>query len=318
MLQVFIINSFSGDERKTIGIREELEKMRDMEYLVFNSGYPGHEGELARQMCELFPKEEIRFYSCGGSGTFRNILKGIPKKDMGRIEMAEVACGLTNDFLNLYGPEREKFTDISNLIRGREEEIDYLKTSVGPAHNTVSVGFDGIILRGVIHLTKMPFFHGKFPYFLASVMAVLSTRVAELEITADGEVFRGKFYEVALGNGNLLGGNFHFGDKAQPQDEKIRMILAPKKNLLYKLRLLIAALRNNQEVLEKRGICRDVEKVKIRSMDGRALSINVDGELEIAEELTVEVCRGGLRFVEPVNLNRRKIVWKKGMFLHKN
>ena len=51
MLQIFIINSFSGDETTTIGIREELEKIKDMEYLVFNSEYPGHEGEMARQMC---------------------------------------------------------------------------------------------------------------------------------------------------------------------------------------------------------------------------------------------------------------------------
>ena len=54
MLQIFIINSFSGDETTTIGIREELEKIKDMEYLVFNSEYPGHEGEMARQMCNLF------------------------------------------------------------------------------------------------------------------------------------------------------------------------------------------------------------------------------------------------------------------------
>ena len=72
MLQIFIINSFSGDETTTIGIREELEKIKDMEYLVFNSEYPGHEGEMARQMCNLFPEERIRFYACGGTGTFRN------------------------------------------------------------------------------------------------------------------------------------------------------------------------------------------------------------------------------------------------------
>ena len=69
MLQIFIINSFSGDETTTIGIREELEKIKDMEYLVFNSEYPGHEGEMARQMCNLFPEEKIRFYACGGTGT---------------------------------------------------------------------------------------------------------------------------------------------------------------------------------------------------------------------------------------------------------
>ena len=99
MLQIFIINSFSGDETTTIGIREELEKIKDMEYLVFNSEYPGHEGETARQMCNLFPEERIRFYACGGTGTFRNILKGVPEEDLGRVEIAEAAYGLTNDFL---------------------------------------------------------------------------------------------------------------------------------------------------------------------------------------------------------------------------
>ena len=42
MLQIFIINSFSGDETTTIGIREELEKIKDMEYLekeVFETEY---------------------------------------------------------------------------------------------------------------------------------------------------------------------------------------------------------------------------------------------------------------------------------------
>lgn len=149
MLQIFIINSFSGDETTTIGIREELEKIKDMEYLVFNSEYPGHEGEMARQMCNLFPEEKIRFYACGGIGTFRNILKGVPEEDLGRVEIAEAAYGLTNDFLNIYGEEREKFKDFRNFIAGKVQPLDYLQTSIGPAHNTVSLGLDGLILRGV-------------------------------------------------------------------------------------------------------------------------------------------------------------------------
>ena len=175
MLQIFIINSFSGDETTTIGIREELEKIKDMEYLVFNSEYPGHEGEMARQMCNLFPEEKIRFYACGGTGTFRNILKGVPEEDLGRVEIAEAAYGLTNDFLNIYGEEREKFKDFRNFIAGKVQPLDYLQTSIGPAHNTVSLGLDGLILRGVLHLKKLPFCKGRVPYFISSGLAILST-----------------------------------------------------------------------------------------------------------------------------------------------
>ena len=304
MLQIFIINSFSGDETTTIGIREELEKIKDMEYLVFNSEYPGHEGEMARQMCNLFPEEKIRFYACGGTGTFRNILKGVPEEDLGRVEIAEAAYGLTNDFLNIYGEEREKFKDFRNFIAGKVQPLDYLQTSIGPAHNTVSLGLDGLILRGVLHLKKLPFCKGRVPYFISSGLAILSTRTLDLEIEADGEIFSGRYCEVAFGNGNLLGGNFHFGGEADPTDGKMKMILVPGRGFFYKMKMLFAAIRM-------------VSEAKIRNKEGVPLSINVDGELEIAEEFTIRVNRGGMQFVEPKDIDRSNITWKKKVDLHK-
>ena len=71
----FLLLIFSGDETTTIGIREELEKIKRYGISGIQFEYPGHEGEMARQMCNLFPEEKIRFYACGGTGTFRNILK---------------------------------------------------------------------------------------------------------------------------------------------------------------------------------------------------------------------------------------------------
>ena len=311
MLQIFIINSFSGDETTTIGIREELEKIKDMEYLVFNSEYPGHEGEMARQMCNLFPEEKIRFYACGGTGTFRNILKGVPEEDLGRVEIAEAAYGLTNDFLNIYGEEREKFKDFRNFIAGKVQPLDYLQTSIGPAHNTVSLGLDGLILRGVLHLKKLPFCKGRVPYFISSGLAILSTRTLDLEIEADGEIFSGRYCEVAFGNGNLLGGNFHFGGEADPTDGKMKMILVPGRGFFYKMKMLFAAILNRQEVLENSSSWRMVSEAKIRNKEGVPLSINVDGELEIAEEFTIRVNRGGMQFVEPKDIDRSNITWKK-------
>lgn len=317
MLQIFIINSFSGDETTTIGIREELEKIKDMEYLVFNSEYPGHEGETARQMCNLFPEERIRFYACGGTGTFRNILKGVPEEDLGRVEIAEAAYGLTNDFLNIYGEEREKFKDFRNFIAGKVQPLDYLQTSIGPAHNTVSLGLDGLILRGVLHLKKLPFCKGRVPYFISSGLAILSRKTLDLEIEADGEIFSGRYCEVAFGNGNLLGGNFHFGGEADPTDGKIKMILVPERGFFYKMKMLFAAILNRQEVLENSSSWRMVSEAKIRNKEGVPLSINVDGELEIAEEFTIRVNRGGMRFVEPKDIDRSNITWKKKVDLHK-
>ena len=33
------------------------------------------------------------------------------------------------------------------LLQEKVQPLDYLQTSIGPAHNTVSLGLDGLILR---------------------------------------------------------------------------------------------------------------------------------------------------------------------------
>ena len=47
------------------------------------------------------------------------------------------------------------------------------------------------------------------------------------------------------------------------------------------------------------------------------MSIIVDGELEIAEEFTIRVNLGGMQFVEPKDIDRSNITWKKKVDLHK-
>lgn len=81
---------------------------------------------------------------------------------------------------------------------------------------------------------KLPFCKGRVPYFISSGLAILSTRTLDLEIEADGEIFSGRYCEVAFGNGNLLGGNFHFGGEADPTDGKMKMILVPGRGFFIR------------------------------------------------------------------------------------
>lgn len=83
------------------------------------------------------------------------------------------------------------------------------------------------------------------------------------------------------------------------------------------MKMLFAAILNRQEVLENSSSWRMVSEAKIRNKEGVPLSINVDGELEIAEEFTIRVNRGGMRFVEPKDIDRSNITWKKKVDLHK-
>ena len=108
-----------------------------------------------------------------------------------------------------------------------------------------------------------------------------------------------------------------FGGEADPTDGKMKMILVPGRGFFYKMKMLFAAILNRQEVLENSSSWRMVSEAKIRNKEGVPLSINVDGELEIAEEFTIRVNRGGMQFVEPKDIDRSNITWKKKVDLHK-
>ena len=190
------------------------------------------------------------------------------------------------------------------------QSLDYLQTSIGPAHNTVSLGLDGLIFTRSPAFKKLPFCKGRVPYFISSGLAILSTRTLDLEIEADGEIFSGRYCEVAFGNGNLLVVTSILGE-ADPTDGKMKMILVPGRGFFYKMKMLFAAILNRQEVLENSSSWRMVSEAKIRNKEGVPLSINVDGELEIAEEFTIRVNRGGMQFVEPKDIDRSNITWKK-------
>ncbi len=68
--------------------------------------------------------------------------------------------------------------------------------------------------------------------------------------------------------------------------------LSAGQRILYKMKMLFAAILNRQEVLENSSSWRMVSEAKIRNKEGVPLSINVDGELEIAEEFTIRVNQG--------------------------
>ena len=115
----------------------------------------------------------------------------------------------------------------------------------------------------------------------------------------------------------VYGGLLSFGGEADPTDGKMKMILVPGRGFFYKMKMLFAAILNRQEVLENSSSWRMVSEAKIRNKEGVPLSINVDGELEIAEEFTIRVNRGGMQFVEPKDIDRSNITWKKKVDLHK-
>ena len=121
MIHIFIVNPYAGEQTFADDLRAKLESIENLNYFVFNTRYAGYEKELVKKAYKIFEGEELRFYCCGGSGTMHNMLQGFD--DLSKAEVAFYPCGLTNDYLKVFGKDMERFYDIEELINGEIMEI---------------------------------------------------------------------------------------------------------------------------------------------------------------------------------------------------
>ncbi len=298
MLHVFIINSFAGRSGISERIREALKKKENFEYLVFNSEYPGHESILANKIYDLFPDDTIRFYSCGGSGTIRNILSGLP--DLKRAQFAEFPCGATNDFLAIFGKKRDLFKNLDNLIDGKVMELDYIETNSGRAHNTVSSGFDVQMVRALETLSALPFGVDRSSYALAAIIAFFGPSHLNCRIEADGENCDTMDADmVIIGNGRVLGGSFHISDSNSVVDGELDVIVIPRVRGFLKFRCLVAFLRSDWGFIIRHCHVKKAKRINCYPLDDKGFVANFDGEIVTSSHLEARVCPRGMKFVVP-------------------
>ena len=299
MIHIFIINAFAGQQTFADDLRIKLSSYKDLDYFVFNTRYEGYESELVRKILNLFEGEKLRFYCCGGSGTMRHMLNGFD--DLSNVEVAFYPCGLTNDFLKVFGKNEERFHNIDELINGDVIDIDYIKTEYGVALNTLSTGLDSNCQTKMNEFRVLRFISDMIPYSLAVIYSLFVSKTREYEVKLDNDTHSGYFSEIYFGNGHVLGGNIFFADNACATDGLgITRISTIKKRGFPLAMLLLNLMKKKFAKASKKMIFGLSKTIEIKSKDGKPFTINQDGELIHG----VTSCKGqmvkqGLHFVVP-------------------
>lgn len=298
MLHIFIINPFAGDKTFADDLRTRLSAIEGLEYFVFNTRYAGYETELVRKIRHIFEGEKMRFYCCGGSGTMRNMLNGFD--DLSKVEVAFLPCGLTNDFLKMFGDAMPRFSQVEELLYGDVIDIDYIKSNYGVSLNTLSTGLDSNCLRKMDDFRILRLINGDLPYSAATVYSVFVSKPEEYEITLNGEVLKGKFGEIFLGNGCIFGGTLYFSDKTSMTDGKAIYSIVGDRRGFKMLEVMLALTGKKYDKYYKlmsRGEC---SSIKFRRLDGSPFSVNQDGDIiNNVTECEAQIIHKGLHFVVP-------------------
>lgn len=298
MTHIFIINPDCAHSRLTDDLRERLSRISGLNYYVFTTRYAGYETEIVRKVLHFFRGEKLRFYCCGGSGTMRNMLNGFD--DLSEAEVAFYPCGMTNDFLKMFGSGEKRFEDIEELISGDVIKVDYIRSNFGVALNTISLGLDSEMEILMDDYRFLRIFSESLPYSAAIVHAIFFSKQQSYDIEADGQLISGIATETIFGNGNILGGSLHFTDHSAVSDGKGGFMSAPKLSFGGKIKMFMALLKNRREYINQICSCGEFRKFSIRRTDGSEFMLNFDGELQSCTgRLEARIVHKGLKFVVP-------------------
>ncbi len=298
MIHIFIINPFAGNKTFADDLRTKLSAISDLNYFVFNTRYAGYETELVKKIQHIFQGEKLRFYCCGGSGTMRNMLAGFD--DLSKAEVALFPCGLTNDFLKMFGKDEQRFHQIEELINGDVINVDYIRTDHGVSLNTLSTGLDSNCVDKMNDYRILRFIGEEVPYFVSTIYSIFVSKTLDYEVTLDNEMFTGRFAEIFIGNGCVFGGNMFFAEHTCIDDGKAIYRLSGNKRgipLLPTLTALTGKKYDKVKKLMRHGEC---SHIKIRRTDGSPFTVNLDGDLiKNITECNAEIVHKGLSFVVP-------------------
>ena len=296
MKHLFIINPAAGSRDRTADYTAEIRRLcAGLDYEIAVSAAPGECRRLAREAART--GENVRIYACGGDGTLNEVASGAA----GFPNAAVTAwCGGSgNDFVKLFS-DPAAFSDLSRLLDAEEASFDMILCNDDLALNICSVGLDARIGTDVARYKRIPFIHGFNAYALSTLINLLRGISEHYVVEIDGERIDGQQTFVCVCNGRFYGGGFNPVPEADPADGKLDVLLVKKVSLLQ-VPAIIGKYKNGRW-RELPEIIRHFRTDRVRILCDGPTPVNLDGELRVAQAVTMEVAREKVNFFYPKNL----------------
>lgn len=300
MKHIFIINPIAGGKDMSEEIRNEAEEICGQlghECLFFIVEYEGNEAQITEKVCDAFRGETIRLYACGGSGTFQRVMEAAKRfKDA---QLAVYPCGFTNDILKCFR-DSEPFYKLKNIITGEPLAIDVADFDGIRFCNALSIGMTARIIGDIDSYSFITKFHRNFPYWFSSIVDVLTKHAIPYEIDIDGKDYSGKYLLVSAFNGCVYGGNISPAKNAKPNDGYLDFVMFKKVGTIEATTCIGAFCNGDIEKLGDRMIVVRGRKMKIRQIDSKEMTCNIDGEFYKTSGMTeISIKKNGLKIIVP-------------------
>lgn len=207
MKHIFIINPAAGtgeSEKKILPSILHYCKIHGDDFEIHRSLNKQEVGNYVSTRAAV--GDPVRFYAIGGDGTICDVLNGMA--GYGNAELAVMPCGSGNDFVKNF-THKENFLDLEKQLAGSIEYVDVIKFNDSYCINMLNIGTDCDIAEYSEVLRSKKNLKGSASYAAAAIELLPKGTTYDLEFTDEnGELQRGNFMLVAVGNGKYCGGGF--------------------------------------------------------------------------------------------------------------
>ena len=307
MEHIFIINPSAGQGKgvKLIPVIEEALEGTAYKYSIYTTKVAGDGERFIRETCESGRK--VRFYVCGGDGSFHeavNGAKGFPDAEIGLIPV-----GTGNDFVRNFGKKKD-FMDILSQVEGEPMTCDVIELNGRYVVNMANIGFDCEVAAKASEWKKKPLISGPVAYIMGILSEFAKPMGKRMAFRwADGTTMNGKFLLCTLANGSFCGGGFCSSPEAVLNDGLMDVGIVkmlPRRRFVgilpkYKTGTYLDTRLGKEKVLYEK-----YEKLELAVSE--PTHICVDGEISQFTYLRAEMVRGAFHFIVPKGLEVRKCV----------
>ena len=298
MKHIFIINPAAGSKDRTKDYSVTIHDIctaKNLDYRIEVSSAPGECTRIAREAAQS--GEEVRIYACGGDGTLNEVVAGAAGHPNAAVTAFSGGSG--NDFTKLFN-EPAAFFDLERLLDAQEAEFDLIRCNNDLALNICSVGLDARIGTDVASYKRIPLLHGFRAYAASTVVNVIKGIAEHYIVEVNGEVIDGEHTFVCVCNGRYYGGGFNPVPEADPADGLLDVLLVKKVSRLQ-VPGIIGKYKSGRYA-ELPHLVRHLRTKELKIRCDKAVPINLDGELRMAQVVDFKLAEEKVRFFYPKGL----------------
>ena len=298
MIHLFIINPAAGSRDRTKDYRQTIDRIcaqKGVDYRIEVSQEPGHCYRLTREAA--LSGQEYRVYACGGDGTLNEVAAAAA--GFSNVAVTAFSGGSGNDFTKLFS-DPAAFFELERLMDCEEVTFDMIRCNEDLALNICSVGLDARIGTDVSNYKRLPLLSGFRAYAASTLVNVIKGIAEHYVVEVDGQRIDADQTLICACNGRFYGGGFNPVPEADPTDGLLDILLIKKVS-----RLQVAKVIGKYKSGKYRQLPHLVQHFRtdrVRIICDKPTSINLDGELRTATEVTMSVAEEKLRFFFPKGL----------------